>query len=404
MPRRSLFEIIFGTNGNKPLPQKYQTLSLLNGNQAIWTNPDSNIYNNDQIRACIDAIARNGAKLNPKHIRYSYDNEGNEKVERIYGRVQRLISRKPNEMMKAYDFYYKIISQVELYNNAFVYIRRNDKGEPVGLYPIKSNQYQLLQAGNDIYIQFWFNSGQKYVASLQDDVIHIKRFFCEDDILGGNNVPITKVMSIQHIINEGITNAIKTTQSIKGILKSEKGLLKPEDTKKMRDTFVKDFTDSESGIGALDSTMDFKEVNITPTTATEGQIKKFDDGVFNYYGVNQDILQSKYDEQTFTAFYESKLEPYAVQFSQEFTNKIFSPTEIYHGNEIVFEANRLNYASNTTKANIVKVLLYYGVIKKNEAREIFNLAPTPDGNVYPQSLATNIDIMADNNNDSQEGK
>ena len=391
MPKRSLFQMIFGTKGDKPTPKNYQLLSLLNGYQAIWTNPDGSLYNNDQIRACIDAIARNGAKLNPKHIRYSLDENGNEVVERINGRVQRLISKKPNELMKAYDFYYKIISQVELYNNAFVYIRRNEKKEPVGLYPIKSNQYELLELGGNIYIKFWFNSGQTYVASLQDDVIHIKRFFCEEDILGGNTTPITKVMSIQHVINEGIVNAIKTTQAIKGVLKSNKGLLKPEDIKHMRDTFVKDFTESEAGIGGLDSTMDFKEINLSPTTATDGQIKKYDDQVNNYFGVNDDIKQSKYDEQTFTAFYESKLEPYAIQFSQEFTNKLFSIGEIEHGNEIVFEANRLNYASNTTKANIVKVLLYYGIIKKNEAREIFNLAPTPDGDVYPQSLATNID-------------
>ena len=61
----------------------------------------------------------------------------------------------------------------------------------------------------------------------------------------------------------------------------------------------------------------------------------------------------------------------------EFTNKLFSPTEQFHGNEIVFESNRLQYASNNTKINILR----YGnnVLMVDEQREILNLAPLPNG-------------------------
>ena len=40
-------------------------------------------------------------------------------------------------------------------------------------------------------------------------------------------------------------NAIKTTQSIKGVFKSTKVMLNPKDVKQMRDQFVKDFIDNE---------------------------------------------------------------------------------------------------------------------------------------------------------------
>lgn len=384
--KRSLFQMIFGNRQQNP--NRYQELQLLNGYQATWTNYDGEIYNSSEVRSCIDAIARNGAKLNPKHIRYSYE-EGKDKIEKIYGRVQRLIGEKPNELMNAYSFYYKVISNLYLNNNAFIFIQRDEQGEPTGLYPINANMYKLLEYGKDIYVEFYFaNGGKTYIAPLKDDIIHLRKFYCKDDILGGSNAPIIKTMSLKHIVNEGIINAIKTTQSIKGLLKTEKAMLKPEDVKKMRDTFVRDFMDSDSNIGALDSTMSFTPVNINPATASDGQVKSVSDEILNYFGVNQNIIQSNYNEEQWNAFYESVLEPLALEMSLEFTNKIFSYGERWHGNKIVFEANRLQYASNNTKINTVKTLLYYGCLTKNEAREIFNMSAIEGGDELAQSLAT----------------
>lgn len=390
--KRSLFKMIFGVKEQDQ--NKFTTqLQLLNGYQAQFSNFDGAIYNNSQIRACIDTIARNGAKFNPKHIRY-----GENGYEQIYGRVHRLISRKPNEMMNAYDFYYKIISLLYLDNNAFVYIMRDKDNLPIGLYPLNSQCYKLLEYKDNVYVSFTFSGGQKYTASLKDDVIHLKRFYCKEDVVGGSNAPIVKTMSIKHILDEGIVNAIKTTQGIKGVLKTTKAMLKPEDIKRTRDTFVKDFMDSDSGIGGLDATTDFKEVNINPQTATDGQLKEINSQILNYFGLNEDILQSKYDENVWSSFYESVLEPIAIQLGLEFTNKIFSYGEIYHGNEIVFESNRLQYASNSTKVNILKEAGALGLLTINEGREILNLAPVKDGDKRLQSLNyTDIDNGGNDN-------
>ena len=393
MPKRSLYEMVFGKKEQKG-QEKYQILQLLNEINPIWSTLDTNLYRNNQVRSCIDAIARNTAKLNPKHLRYYYDNE-QLKLDRIYGRVQRLIAEKPNEVDNAYNFYYKVVSQLLLNNNAYVFISRDNEGLPIGLYPLLSGNYQLLEYKNEIYIRFMFqNGGQTYTASLKDDVIHLKRYYCTKDITGDSNEPLTRVMSIKHIINEGIVNAIKTTQGIKGILKTTKAMLKPEDIKNTRDQFVKDFISNAdgSGIGGLDSTTDFKEVNINPQTATDGQVNRVDDEILNYFGINKHILQSDYNEEQWNAFYESVIEPIALEMSLEFTNKIFSIGERYHGNKIVFEANRLQYASTTSKINILKEAGALGLLTINEGREILNLAPVPDGDKRMQSLNyTDID-------------
>ena len=174
----------------------------------------------------------------------------------------------------------------------------------------------------------------------------------------------------------------------------------------MRDEFIKDFVknSNETGIGGLDATTDFTPVKIEPTTASDSQIKTFDDKVLNYFGINENIIQSKYNEDEWNAFYESILEPIGLQMSLEFSNKLFTPTEKGFGNEIIFESNRLQYASNKTKIE----LLRYGnnIMTVNEMREIFNLSPIEGGEVILQDL-NHIDSSIANEyqmgGDSNEG-
>ena len=378
--KRSLFSRIFGNETNTTAPASATEFHVLNGYKSQFTNYDGKYYDESDVRACVDAIARNGAKLNPKHIRKSKKD-----FEKVEDNLQRLLSKQPNEIQNAYKFYYQIISELELYNNAIIYILRDENMKIVGLYPLHYQTIKLYESKNDIYVQFTFKNGKKRFVALKD-CIHLTRFVSDDGIMGGNNAPIIKTLSIKHVLDEGIVNAIKTTQSIKGVIKSTKAMLKPEDVKKMRDQFVKDFvSDADgSGIGGLDATTDFTPVKIEPTTADESQIKSIDDKILSYFGLSNNIVQSKYLEDEWNAFYESVIEPIAIQMSLEFTNKLFSATEIYHGNEIIFTSNRLQYASNNTKINLLRYA--NNIMTINELREVFNLEPVENGEKIMQDL------------------
>ena len=389
MEKRSLFSRIFGSDNNTVAPTTSTTVKILNGDSAVFTTYNGDFKNDPDVRACIDAIARNGAKLHATHIRnyMKEDSEGNKvpKMENVKGNLYRLLSKQPNEIQNAYKFYYQIITQLELYNNAIIYIRRNSDLKVEGLYPIEFDEAKFYEYNGKLWIKFKFGrSKERFV--LYDNCIHLTRFTSKDGMFGGTNTPLIKVLSIKHILDEGIVNAIKTTQSIKGVLKSTKAMLKPEDVKKMRDQFVSDFVKQgdKSGIGGLDATTDFTPVKIEPTTATDAQVKEIDDKVLNYFGISSSIIQSKYNEHEWNAFYESVIEPIALQMSLEFSNKLFTPTEKGFGNEIIFESNRLQYESNNTKIE----LLRYGnnIMTVNELREVFNLAPREDGDVILQDL------------------
>lgn len=379
MDIRSLFGKIFG-NSQKVVYGS--DLKLLNDFNARFTTFNGNLYGTSQIKICIDTIARNGAKLTPKHIR-----SNDRQFVQLEKNISRLVAEKPNELDNAYSFYYKVISQLYLNNNAFICIRRSADGSPEALYPLVANQYKLLEYQEKIYLQFYFRNGQTYTVPYETDVIHLKRFYCENDILGGDSKAIIKTMSLKHIVEEGIINAIKTTQSIKGYLKTTKAMLKEEDIKATRDAFVKDFiTNNKTGIAGLDATTEFTPVNLNPQTATDGQIKQINDEIKSYFGLCDEIIMSKYNEDQWNAFYESVIEPIAIQLGLEFTNKLFTISERFHGNQIVFESNRLQYASTNTKISLLKEAGALGMLTINECREILNLAPVEDGDVRVQSL------------------
>lgn len=392
MERRSLFSRIFGNEDDTKAPKLATSFQLLDDYKSQFTRYKGDFENDIQVKACVDTIARNAAKMHPKHIR------SGEKFEIVNGNLYRLLAKKPNELQNAYQFYYQVITDLELYNNAYIYVQRDENFKVKGLYPLSYKTIKLYELDGKLYIQFRFgNSKERFVAF--NNCIHLTRFVSEDGLYGGNTTPIIKTLSIKHVLDEGIVNAIKTTSAIKGVIKSTQAMLKPEDVKKMRDQFVEDFVKNgdDSGIGGLDATTTFTPVKIEPTTASDNQIKIFDDKILSYFGVNENIIQSKYSEDEWNAFYESVLEPIGLQMSLEFTNKIFTPTERYFGNEIIFESNRLQYASNNTKINLLRYA--NNIMSINELREVFNLTPIEGGEtiLIDQNHTSTLEDIGGNN-------
>ena len=101
--------------------------------------------------------------------------------------------------------------------------------------------------------------------------------------------------------------------------------------------------------------------------------------IYNYYGLSEDILTGNYTEEKYSAFYNSTIEPIAIQFSDEFTNKLFSEEEIKKGYEVEFSSLRLIFANNTTKAQLLKEMMPLGLFTFNEGRKLFELDEVKDG-------------------------
>ena len=400
MEWRSIFKNIFGNNSNTKQPSTSTEIEIIDGRKAVFTRYNGDFVNDPDVITCVDTIARNAAKMHPVHLS---DFAG--KKRREQDKISNYVAKKPNELQNAYKFYYQVVSNLFFYNDSIIYVQRDENYKLTGLYPLDFSEGKFYEHQGKIWFKFKFGRNKERFVPYSD-CIHLTRFNDLDGLVGGSQRPLVKVLSFKHVLDEGIINAIKTTQSIRGVLKSTKSILKPEDVKKMRDQFVKDFMDADNttGIGGLDATTTFDPVELKPTVATAEQAKSIDNKILSYFGLNENIIQSKYNEDEWNAFYESVLEPIGIQMSLEFTDKIFTPTEKNYGHEIIFESNRLQYASNKTK---IEILRYGGnIFYVDELREVFNMAPLPDGEgqkiLIDQNHQQNNNID-DSNDENEEG-
>lgn len=341
--------------------------------QAIFSPFGSNIWNSDLVRSCVRAISEHTSKANA----VSYKKE-----------IARILNESPNMYMSGKDFLSKVRNWLEIKNTVFIYISRDDQGKTKEFYPIPYAEFEALEYLGGLFIKFSFANGtnRSYIFPWEDLAVLRKDYFTSD-IWGDDNGAILGKLEVNHIVDEGVANAVRATANLRGILKSTKAMLSRDDINKQKEEFVADYLNlaNSGGIASLDATQDFTPITMNPTVADPNTIKQLREDVYRYWGVNDDILMSKFDEDTMNAFYESRIEPFLVALSQELTRKVFTKRERELGAFIIYESNRIQYASNKTKLSLVQ-LVDRGIMNRNEVRQAFNLAPYPGGDKFVMRL------------------
>jgi len=358
---------------------------------ARFTPFGNDIYANEVVRACIRTLAEHTSKANVKVLR---DGGPGDK------RLQRMIQYRPNIYMNGKDFLYKVRTLLEINNVCFIYIMRDDLGRCVGLYPMPTAQLEAVESKGLLFIRFRFPSGVQMVHSWEDLAV-LRKDYNTSDIWGDSNGAILTSLDLLNTTNEGMANAIKSTANLRGILKTTKAMLSPEDAKKQKDRFVEDYMGlaNSSGIAMLDATQSFDPITIQPQIANYKNVEELRNNIYRYFGVNEDAVLSKLSGDTWEAFYEAKIEPTLIALGLELTNKIFTDRERGFENEIVFESNRMHYMSTANKLALVR-MVDRGAMTANEWREVMNMAPIEGGDV-PQ-FWQNPKKEEENDNQGQE--
>lgn len=334
-----------------------------------------NIYDSADVRTAIRTLSEHTSKANPR----STDK-----------RIERLLQLNPNKYMNGKDFLAKVRNFLEIKNTAFVYMERDNTGKVIAFYPVPYQTYTAVEYKNGLYVQFSFDgTAVNQLVVPWEDLAVLRKDYLMSDIGGENNKPLLGTLDVINTMDQGLENAVKSTANLRGILKSTKAMLSPDDLKKQKDNFVKDYMNisNAGGIASLDATQEFKEINLKPTTATAEEQDSYRERVYRYFGVNEKIIKSSYSESEYDAFYESRIEPVLVALSLEFTRKIFTDREISFGAEIWYESNRLQFASAKTKISMVS-LVDRGLMTPNEYRALFNMAPYEGGDEFVLRLDT----------------
>ena len=138
---------------------------------------------------------------------------------------------------------------------------------------------------------------------------------------------------------------------------------------------------NNGGVIVLDAGEDYIPITSQSAAVDDKQLSAVKYMVYSYLGVSESIVTSKYTEDEWAAFYESILEPLALQMSLEFTRKILTERERSFGNEIEFQSSRLQFSNYRTKAEIVGQMLPYGILTTNQVLDIFDMPRVADGDV-----------------------
>ena len=383
------------------------TTELVNEALYGFSSYGGDAYSNDIFREAVDAIARNAGKLKGSHV-VNYNGERQETTD---GRLNRLLQTRPNRYMSSYDFLYKLTTRLFLYNNAFAYLDRDERGNVRAIYPITATHVDILSdATGSLFCGFMLRDGRE-VTLPYDDIVHLRRFYNESEVLGEDNSAIASGIELAQTQNDGIISGIKAGASIRGIL-SFTQIMSPSKLKEEKDAFVKDYLEmgNEGGVIATDQKMSYQPIDHKPVILDADQAKEIKTKIYNYLGLTESIVNSSYTEDEYAAFYESTLEPIAIALSQEFTAKVFNDREQAFGNSIVFESGRLQFTSNKTKVSLIAQLAPYGLLTINQALEILNLPSVPDGdkrlqalNMIDQSVATEYQLGKKPDNRLNEG-
>ena len=127
------------------------------------------------------------------------------------------------------------------------------------------------------------------------------------------------------------------------------------------------------------------------------------ENVFNYFGSNEAIVQNKYTEDEWNAYFTGKIEPFALMLSQAMSNMTFTIRELAFGNRIDFAMNHLQYASNSTRLQMATQLFDRGLMSRNMAISMWNFPPVEGGDkFYIRKEYAQIDKLHEENPDDTQ--
>lgn len=362
-----LFEKIFGRDTAPPRREE-TTFKLLSGYKPAFRTWGGELYEEELVRAAIDANARNTAKL-----RIIIQGEAKPKL-------QTQLKKRPNSFMTWYQFLYRLRTIWEMQNTAIIVPVINETGETVGIFPVYYTHIEVVAYRGEPWLRMKFHNGDVAAVELSKVGIMTK-FQYRNDLFGESNKALHPTMELIDIQNQGIREGVKTAASYQ-FMATLSNFANDEDIAKERKRFTEQNLQAKDASGVLlwpNTYKDVKQIESKPFVVDADQMQLIRTNVFDYFGTNEDVLQNKAYGDAWAAFYEGNIEPFAIQLSEVLTNMLFTPAEQGHGALLMATANRLQYMTNKDKAEVTATFADRGMATIDELREIWNMAPLPNG-------------------------
>ena len=367
-----IFDNLFGRKPQKQLQSYFSTLTAYS---PVFTTLQGGIYEAEITRDAINAVATHFSKF---RIVIKGGKAGN-------GALATRLKTRPNPWQTTSQWLYRTATILAVENNAFVVPILDDKDINFvkGLYTVLPSRCEVMDYKGEAWLRYTFSNGEVGAIEMSRCAV-LTGFQYKDDFFGSRNDTLFPTLQLIHTQEEGINEGIKAAASVRFIGRLGNTFddqTIADERKRFREgNFA---AENAGGLVLVDGKYDdIKQIVSKPYIVDADQMALINQNVYNHFGVNEKILRNEWDEATFTAFYEGKIEPTAIQMAQALTNMLFTDRECATGNEVQLSADRLVYATTSAKKDLVRDLLDRGVISRNEAREIFQMDPIEGGDDY----------------------
>jgi len=379
------------------LPKNEATMyqAWIANSQPIFTSFGKNIYLSDFVNNAIDRVASEVSKIVIKS-----GVEINDTMKIQNDDITRLFRFKPNPLQTTSDF----LSNVEWIRrknaNAFIYPQYDTLTMPNGrqykrytaFYPLKpSAVYIGVNGGQAWEVKLEFEDGSSYTMPYAD-LIHVRWRRGVNTVIGGgdddgktNNYDIIRTIDALDKTIQGLPKSIEASLQVKGVY-SAKTLADSKKLSKIRDDFESHIATSKSGMIATDLGGEFTPVRITAPDISDTAMKFLKSVIQERYGISAAVLSGDYTGEQHSAFYQTAIEDFVVQFEQAMTACIFTPREQDVGHRIKCYYSKVNYMATADKMNLANLAKETGILTLNQINEMFGAEPFPGGDRRIQSL------------------
>ena len=364
-----MFEKIFGKKEQKEALKNAQIFRMLEGYTPAWTTWRGCVYESELIRASLDAWGRHTAKLKPNL-------KGAALPE-----LQNRLKVKPNVFNEWSQFLYQAATVLGVRNNNFIVKTRAEDGTATGIINIVPESWELVEYNDEPWVRFYLSNNKRRAERLAEVGI-MTRYQYKSELFGENNEALDPVLDLINMQRQGIKEGIKNGNSYRFYATSDNWASDEDIGQEMERFNQFTFGNKKTAGGVLlfpNTYEDIHEMKASGYTIDKEQQEHIKSNVFDYFGVNEDIIQNKAIGDAWLAFYEGLIEWIAIQMSEVISGMLFTDRErMGYGNQIFFTSNRLQYMSNKDKLEAIKTNADRGLMTRNELREIENLAPLPE--------------------------
>ena len=342
--------------------------ALLDGYRPVFNTYGGTLYEVSQTRAAINANATHRSKLQIDIVGDKYQD------------LRKIINIRPNPWQTTAQFLAKVSTIMDTENTCII-VPLYDSVYPdhvVGFWPVHASSAEVVEYGGEVFLRYVHNGRQHAIEYDRCGVV--TRMSYKNEVFGDNNAAMWPTLQMLDIHQKSIAEAVKASATLRFLVKLS-NTFSDKTIREERDRFVSQGLTDSGGVLMVDTKYaDVKQIESKPVIVDKDQMALIDTNVQDYFGVSRKIIQNSYNSEEWAAYYEGNTEPFAIQLSQVLTSMLFDAGDIARGCMVYLSANRLQYASNTEKVEIVQTLFDRGLLSTNQGLDIFNMAPIgPEG-------------------------